>query len=512
MAANYKRVWRALREFALEDSLQHLWHYSRLVSGSAPLPPTYDHRDADGTARVLENHVHPHEIDVLARELVLHADVSGKPARMSLANWHGASVAFNAIKEYANGVVSVKDRDSVMLTLHRIAQQQLPRFSRLSATKVGRYLALYRSPQLAKVFIKKIGIPVDSYFALAFAVYGSALRSARMNTRTDYSILGIDGEQSTKFYGRLVGDVDKIRDKLREDQRLNDCWEYTFNALHFLPLVSLDKEHPERVYCPVPSALEARLFDGIFYSLGPDNAYGPAFEKVCGRILNYLAPHYEAEKPDRFTIGREAYDGVDWIFTRHSDTAYIECKAKRLGLKGRVAERESDLHDELKILAEAVVQNYANIQCHWIDRGSPAPGSRSYCVVVTLEDWLLFSDPALAVLDDFVRQGLVGKGLDPALPSSVPYYVMSAETLQYCVAVLESHEMRQVFDPAAEDEFKGWPFANYLKHRFPDLHAEHIGGFDSEFKALFAPYIERFGKVADVTYLAPELGDPAVYR
>ncbi|WP_282244864.1 hypothetical protein [Stenotrophomonas sp. PS02300] len=498
MEPNYKRVRRALQNFSLEESLTHIWQFSRLLAGGVPLPPTYQHIEA-GVRRNIEKHVFPHELDLLARELLLHASRDGKPAKATLATWNGAAMAFNAIKEYGNGSVDLKNED-VMLVMHRLAHQQMPRFSRLTKAKIGRYLALYRFPALEAVFERRLGIAVDAYFALAFAVMGSALRNPRLNTTTDFSVLGIDLAQSKRFFERIVGDVDAMTDKMREEQQLNSQWEYTLNAFHFFPLIALDRAHMERAYCPLPPALEARLIEGIFFDIFEkggefDAAYGGAVEAIVGRMLSSLPGTYTVTKPKPKAIGKQTFHGSDWVVENGADVAYIECKAKRIALKGRVAATPSDLAAELQYLADAVVQNYANMLRDRPFLALSASSVRAYCLVVTLEDWLLFSDTTFSTLHRLVVEGLVKENLPSELPEVCPYFVLGAETLQYCVAALASHTFRDVFGPVEEARYRGWAFGNYLRRHFPGLDDEQVGGFAQEAADLFQPFIAKAGAV-----------------
>lgn len=277
-----------------------MWQYSRLVSGQVKLPDSYVHRDERGYSHDIEKYLHPHQVELLARELLLHADRSGRPTGHSLANWPDFANVKSALDTFANDVHEDNPNTDIMLTLHRIAQAQFPRFSRLTRAKIGRYLAMYRTPALRAIFEEHLGIDVDTYFVLTFAVIASALSRVQMNTMTDYEILGVDRSQSTRFFERISGSLEPMRKKLIDTQRQNDCWEYTFNALHFYPLISLFPDHPERVMCPLPPALERRLLEGLYFDLvdakGFPNAFGDAFESITGRMLRSLEPRYEVEE------------------------------------------------------------------------------------------------------------------------------------------------------------------------------------------------------------------------
>lgn len=497
MEPNYKRVRRALQNFSLEESLVHVWQYSRLISGGVPLPVTYNHVRA-GRALQIERYIYPHHLDLLARELVMHADRSRKPAKLSISTWEGATTAFNAIKEYGDGVIDLK-KDDLMLVLHRIAHQQFPQQNRLTSSKIGRHLNLYRHEPLRKVFEQTFGIEVDTYFILAMGVLGSTMQKVRLNTTTDFSILGADPSQSSKFFSRITAHVDVIDEKLREVQQLNSRWEYTLNALHFRPLIALDAANMERVYCPLPQALEARLIEGIFYDLQREGgkpferALGTAVEELVGKMLHSLPNTYSFRKPDPIVIKKQPFDLCDWFVSDSVSHAYIECKAKRIALKGRVAATPDDLQAELQILADAVVQNYANMvrmskDIHLAD----STGARSFCIVVTLEDWFLFSQSATSTLDQLVAAGLERSGLPQGLQSVAPYLVLSAEAFQYCVEAMTTHSMADVLGSIENPKYKGWAFSTYLHRHFQKLGLQDVGGFHRDASELFEPFLASF--------------------
>lgn len=495
MPADYGKVRSALRKLSLEESLPHVWQYSRLVSGGVPLPHGYDHRDRRGFHKRLERYLFPHQIDLLTRELLLHADRSGRPCDRSLARWEDLGEAVNAIKNFGDASFNPDAVGGIMLTLHRIAHQQFPRFSHTNKPKLGRYLALYKSPDLKDLFEKRMGISVDAYFILTFAVIASSWQRPRMDTATDFTVLGISGVESASFFDRIVGRLPDVRTKLIETQRLNDCWEYTFNAIHFKPLISLDPKHPERTYCPSPPALERRLIEGIYFDLCSDrrfpNAFGQAVEDVAGRMLASLRPKYEVERPEPERIGGQRYDGTDWIVRADDQRAFIECKAKRMSLAGAVAESLADLETQLAILADAIVQNYKNI--HRAMERMKTNGdqySRFYCVVITLEDWFLFSEITATMLHGQVIAKLVAAGLTSSLMDEVPYRVLSFEGTMICCASLLESTMDDVLGSTNDHTSSGMGFVNALSDRFPDAAPHEIGAFESDFARLLDPILK----------------------
>lgn len=499
---DYQRVKVSLRKLSLEESLQHLWNFSRLISSRVSLPYAYEFNDPKGLWSKLPDYVFPHEVELFARELILHAGRSSRSGTETLAKWETLATAFQAIKDFGNYSFDPDVEGGVRRTLHQLAHQQLPRFSKFSKARIGRYLALYRSTAIRALFESKLRIEVEKYFILAFGVIAGFNNRARLNTTTDFSVLGVDSASSDAFFSRLVGRLEDMRQKAIECQRLNSTWEYTFNPFHFKPLIALDPKCPERVYCPVPSILERRLLDGTYYDLerakGFPNAFGGAVEEVFGRILRELRPRYEVYKPAPFFIGKARYDGTDWIVSRDHHLVFVECKAKRMSLPARVAETLAEVDAELGILADAVVQNYANIHREMSRKQQEGlSGDHFYNVVMTIEDWFLFSNLTFGMLHDQVVKRFSDRKLPVSLIGTVPYRVLSFEAAQHWVGALNVSTVEHVLGSTNEEKFTGWAYVSYLQTEFPDVEVEAVGGFEVDFDEVFQPVMDVLERSGD---------------
>ncbi len=497
MPANYGVVRSVLRQFSLEESLPHIWHYSRLVSQNVPLPSSYTY-GRPGYWDRLPQTLFPHKVDLLVRELLLHADHWDTKQIKSLSRWDDLADAVNALRDFGDKSFDPHAGGGVRLTLHRLAQQQFPRFSLLTSPKMGRHLALYRTPAIREVFERNLGIGVDAYFLMAFAVIAGSLSRPHNNLRTDYTIVGLDPEQTKRFFDLIVGQRKEMRNKAIEVQRLDDQWEYAFNVFHYKPMISLDPNHPERAFCPVPAALEKRVVEGLYYDLvnaqGFDNAFGEAVDGLIGRMLRSLAPECEVFKPEALIIGKYRYDGSDWIIRKGNYDAHVECKAKRMSMSGRVADNVQALRKELAKLAEAIVQNYGNIQRSRQHGSQPGITERQHFnLVITLEDWLIFSDLTFDLLYELVVEQLGAARLSLDLLDEVPYRVMSFETAQHFCGAVKTHPMEEVIGASNDAKYGGMAFTHELQDRFPDVDYHGVGGFDADFDALVAPIVEASG-------------------
>ena len=207
-------------------------------------------------------------------------------------------------------------------------------------------------------------------------------------------------------------------------------------------------------------------------------------------MLASLRPKYEVERPAPERIGGQRYDGTDWIVRADDQRAFIECKAKRMSLAGAVAENLPDLESQLAILADAIVQNYKNI--HRAMERMKTNGdqySRFYCVVITLEDWFLFSEITATMLHDQVIAKLAAAGLTPSLMDEVPYRVLSFEGTMICCACLLESTMDDVLGLTNDHTSSGMGFVNALSDRFPHAAPHEIGDFESDFARLLDPIL-----------------------
>jgi hypothetical protein len=161
---------------------------------------------------------------------------------------------------------------------------------------------------------------------------------------------------------------------------------------------------------------------GIFYDLVKtsdfDNPYGDSFQVYVGEVL------YAVCKPPRFTIlaeepyfvGSDKFHGVDWLLSDDTGHLFIEAKTKRLTLGARIRSNDAAVEKDLMTMATAIVQHYRNIRdaldqkTRWVPNGKPV-----YPLILTLEDWFIFSPRITEILNKHVRRLLVDQGISEDL-------------------------------------------------------------------------------------------------
>ncbi|MXV33521.1 hypothetical protein DYQ91_11550 [Xanthomonas sp. LMG 8989] len=154
-----------------------------------------------------------------------------------------------------------------------------------------------------------------------------------------------------------------------------------------------------------------------------------------------------------------------------------------------MAEQVSDLEKDMVKLAEAVVQNYANIHREMQDKQEE--DCLYFNIVTTLEDWILFSNITTTMLHSHVVDQLSKKSLPAELIDKVPYRVLSFEGAIYTCATLKVQSMIEVFGLEKNPDFNGLLFLTNLKSRFQNADTDSVGNFEDDFNTLILPVIEK---------------------
>lgn len=461
----YEPLRNLMRNFNAEESLPIIWQLSRHLAGTLP------HQIVGCPYRHLREKIFPFQLGLLCRELFLHG--TEQAAGRTLSRWSDLAAALNAISAYSETVSDVTP-DNVQLELHRIAQQQLPLQKRLTVSRFMRYLQIYEHARVAPFLESVMNMSVRDYSFLCFMTFTQISKQPWFVTSLDLKKLRIADSARDSFFGRMSAHCSVVRDAFQEAQRFDHTWQYTFNFLDDRPLIGFDPIRPDRVYCPGPERAMNRFTEGVFYLLlgqtGFGNAFGHAFEDYIGKVLvkacrsKQLAVH--REQP--FNVGKNVNHGVDFVLSDATGNVFVECKAKRLALRGRVASKQQDLDAELDVLASAVVQNYRNIRLamdgrtHWTRNALP-----SMNLVVTLADWNLISPQAYFDLDAKIAAQLEEKGL-LGMQSEIPYSILSAESFEVFGCAIDSASINEVIGPAFGVRGGEWQLGGQLQSRYPE--------------------------------------------
>ena len=141
------------------------------------------------------------------------------------------------------------------------------------------------------------------------------------------------------------------------------------------------------------------------------------------------------------------------------------------------------LHADLDTMADAIVQTYKGIKdaeggLHptWSPDSKPI-----YPVIVTLEEWYMFSDPITSFVENRVKEKLTAAGLDSALADQRPYTVASCEDFEVLMQIIAKHDSYTIMNTRFYSGKRHWNTHAFLLEAYrSDVHALKGGLFRDE--------------------------------
>lgn len=469
----YKPLRNFIKQIELLPSLTALWGYGVHVVHKRPLFPGLAANRPPFTD--VRQYLYPWDIELLVREVLLHGGDRPGPA---LVDWNVLAKVTNQLRKFddlsfgGNG-----EHPDVMLHLQRLAHRQFRwQGSALGPAPITRALMVYGGAELEAMTQRQFGMSMLQLVQLSIAIGGHFMTSSGMTIGQDYGVLGISRESSRAYLEHISCSVTELRDSLALQQRYDHTWAYTWSPLAAKPLLRFDSRFPERVICPIPQFAIARGTTSVFYDLagatGFGNKYGPAFEKYVGEILRRTCPESEFSiqtvAPYAATKGKLKH-GMDWIVSDHTAHLVIECKTKRMSLGAKQASSHDALTADIHTLAEAVVQNYKNIRdAHAGELAWRPRHAQIFPMVVTLEDWYLFSPRVTQALDTAVLALLQANNIDTTVLTLMPYTVVSADELETAAQVIGLVGLTEVLSRTTASNRRFWAVQSVLQEHFPD--------------------------------------------
>lgn len=488
----YKPLRNLLRQYNLQQSLEDVWRLFDHLSNKKPLPLSF----ADGRPHRVRDYLFPWDLDIVARELILHASSTGT---RRIDNFNSLKDVVNRIRDTEN--VSAQayfaergtDAQSAFASLFAVVHRQFPWQRKQSWTELMRYLKIFGEKEVEAVLQSGTGLSIREWYFMGMAVSGHMLREPGINADQDFRYFGIPLENSQRFFNKLGIGIEELRRKTHESQRYDENWLYSWNPLDETPLVSLDPKYPNRLHCPEPDLLLRRVSHGLYYDIvnvrGFANPFGQAFQAYIGEVARetFSGVTFELLEEEQYTVGQNVKHGTDWILIDRGANLFIECKTKRVRKAAKLAFDHDAVSADVDVLAGAIVQLYKNIEdalqehTHWKPNGLPI-----YPLVVTLEDWYLFGPALSGMLRKLVLEKLQAQRLSPEILESMPYTVMSSSEFEQTGSVMAKVGIGAFFSNKHRPEYRDWLPQDYAKELFLDAWKESSRRlFADDWKRLF---------------------------
>ena len=466
---DYKPFRNYMRRFSLIDSLVDVWRYSSHIVDNKPLPPNY----AIGKPpfEPIRHHIWPWDLDILAREIVLNAATRGD---RSLRRWNDLAGAINHIRDLDNAAYAVSgDERDVLFEIHRIAHRQFPWQIKVGVNPLMRAFKIFGRDAVNAIVLREFGMTMRQVLLMGIAMMGHFQKSAIMSIKQDCHELGIPEAAAHALLARLTSPADDLRTVTDKQQSYGPDWLYAWNPLEATPLVGIDRTQPDRVVCPLPFYVLRRTSTGIFYDLvkSPDfdNAFGDSFQVYVGEVIEFACkpPRFAILPEQPYYIGSNKFYGVDWVVSDDTGHLFVEAKAKRLTLGAKILSAGGALEKDLITMAKAIVQHYQNIRraldgtTHWQPDGRPI-----YPIILTLEDWFIFSPRITEALKNHVVRLLGEDGIPERVLTDMPYTVASAHEFEVAIQIVSEVGIHRLMNEKTSSEERHWSLLPFIRERF----------------------------------------------
>lgn len=465
----YKPLRNKLSKINLESGLQAMWIYREHLLNGRAVP------QALAGPPGFRKHLYLHQLATLTRELILNAEVKGgKPF-----TYKTLAESFNLIRDIQGFISSreTDDPDRVLLDLHSIIHHQIPLNNpSLHMPAIIRNSMIFGDDKINEMLKRTTGLDFIQFLFFALQVSGGVIRHPYVSAHDDYSEFGISEEDRDLFFSKMSQSIDNLRTSSKALARYDHNWEYTVHALLSKPFVWLSNERPWELYCPTPSFVWSRLGSGLYYDLvkEPDfgNVFGDSFEAYVGKYAKSVLPsdRFIVLKERPYHVGLDLKHGTDWIISDKTGHLFIECKTKRLNHNAKLLDAEQPILNELTILADAALQIYKNLDDALsgltdLDAG----GLTCYPMIVTLEDWVIFSPAIRAQFNDLLKLAMIDNEKLLNLSARYPVTIASCQEFEELLIVIRSCGIEKFFKARSHPDFDNWMLSAFMQSAFPTI-------------------------------------------
>jgi hypothetical protein len=445
----------------------------------------------------------PWEMEILAREAII---VCGRESstRYTARKWNTFSNLINKLRDLEEYISRYLVDETTILqeVTVRLAHLQFKYQTELpSQASLVRYSRIFGHTAVEPIVKAKTSLSSKQLFTIGAGLWMNYIQYLAMNYPLDVLALpDITYEDYDRFMQLYSLPMQEMKQRLAAERKLDDTFMYQFHALQSHPLILTELHGRLAHICPMPTLLFWRITSGLYYDLvrerGFDQAFGTSFQDYIGQMLaktfNGGTVTVYPEEPD--TRPKRA----DWIIDQPTAFMLVECKTKRMTIGARTVigdDDRSELHAQLEVIGEAVVQTYQALEAYkngrYRQQRYPYDISKSpYICVVTLENWRLMG-PQLEELRAIVKDKLLHQGLDAGLMQQVPFVICSVNEMEEFAHLLKTNELTDVVRSYWDDpEMSSWTFIGYLYHRYKSELSSYSYVFSDELANVFTIQID----------------------
>lgn len=481
---HFKPLRNYLRKFNLTSMLQAIWYLANHIEFHNDLPPYLREANPFGKWDWMQLRFFLWELDTLAREAILHCDIE---RGQEVNEWRYVRDALNKVKRTEEDALDIEEH-SVFSEMSRIAHRQFHWQQGVTHPQLIRARKLYRHPEMDSVVRHIYGSSTEQVAQGGFAALATYMKYFAVEPRWFESAEKLLGNDIRPIIANLTSDYETLRKSAFETRSLNMNWAYTFNPLWLHPLISV--ENGNRIICPMPGLLSRRFTNGLYFDVAGHDVnvlsahLGPAFQSYVGEVIKVAgAGEYQIIPEERYGPKKAQKDTVDWIVQDATASLFIEVKVLKMGVAAKTfLAPEEVVTREFKKMAKAIGQLYATLAEAlkgeyplWKNIGQPV-----YPLIVSMDNWNLFTHMVQGELDKLVIEELDRRGVDKALLETNRFTVCSIDEFEVAIQVMRQVGICQFIKGMTVGDKVGWLFSGYLRSEFSTELAKTIPLFPDE--------------------------------
>lgn len=288
--------------------------------------------------------------DFLIANIIKYCD--DLPSQISLRDVNPRHAICNEIEKLHQEVSHKQIDQEVFVWLNSYIFNQFKILGRDNELRaLYRYYCLYKTPKIKDYSERKMNIPLDVYFKMSFFVYAAFSGKDRFHVRDDYfepKVKKLD-DVSKMALDYVLSEISKSLTEIKglckdfcsyDEEKI---FGYFNDAPHLrFPLIK-DKGG---YFCTIPNYIPSTLLDGLYYRLDIPNSDNPDvnkefsenLENYLGLIFNHFLKESDVQFQQEITydVGkRKTQRTSDWILWDESDICFMDCKTKRISVKGK---------------------------------------------------------------------------------------------------------------------------------------------------------------------------------
>lgn len=489
---SYKPLKNILQHTQLEECLIVIWAYSQHLQFNIPIPNDIEVHREFLKAKIPEIIMSSWNLFQLAKHALWHAQTDGI-SKYSFRKWNHLAKALNGIRA-VSGIVGREyvTTSNVKDEMFRIAHQQFPWQEKANHITVARYMKIFSHEGIEKILIAKTGLSIVKLYFLGYIFLGTFMKSPILKIPIDVSRFNLTDEEIQGFLKLFSIDLVSIKAEIKEHQKFNEKFEYSYNPLMATPMIKISHQREDCVICPIPRLMFNQFTTGLYYSLckykkeGFDNAFGEAFQNYTGDVIK------EVNSDKTWVIIDDANDRlastVDWIIQDKQLNLFIECKTKRITMKSKSSLEYSDeLQNDIEAMSDALVQMYKAQVRYEANQYPSLPyekNKKAVNLLVTLEESYINILETRPEFKQIFNDTLTAEGIEQELIDRIPYVICSIRDLEIFLQVGKRVGINKIITmKLSNEDHATWGLDTFIKQQFKEEY--------EKVSPLFQEYVDK---------------------